>query len=176
MAAPAVAGLIGNLLDRKRRKREEDKASAGISNLTDIFKEQMGQDYFSSAEGSNAMREIDENAQENMNAINASAGMNGLTDEARIAMMGRNMKAKQGAYAGLAGQSNLWRTRNQQMYQGALGQLFNVGMANRENRQRSINNIVSGLQGGIDGGLNAGLFDSLGKKGGGGSSALAAVG
>lgn len=160
-AIPAITGLLGNLFDKKRRKNEEQKASGGISNLADIFKGQMSQDYFDSAEGMSTMREIDENSDENMEEINASANMNGLTDEARIAMMGKNMKAKQGAYSGLSGQSSLWRQRNQQLYQGALGQLFSVGYANRQNQQNSMNNIVGGMQNGIDGAVNAGVFDKM---------------
>jgi hypothetical protein len=160
-AIPAVAGLVGNLFDRKRRKREEGKASAGISNLADIYKQQLGQDYFSSSEGMGMMKEIDENSDENMDQINAMSNMNGLTDEARIALMGQNMRAKQGAYSGLAQQSSLWRTRNQQMYQGALGQLFQVGMNNRRNSNQSIQNITGQMQTGIDGAMNAGVFDKL---------------
>lgn len=168
-ALPAVAGFVGNLFDRKRRKREEGKASAGISNLADVFKQQLGSNYFNTAEGTNAMREIDENAMEQTDQINATANMSGMTDEARIAMMGKNMKAKQGAYAGLAGNSDLWRQRNLQNYGGALGQLFQVGMANRQNTNNSIQNIVGGMQGGIDGAMNVGAFDSWFGKSGGGS-------
>lgn len=164
-ALPAVAGFVGNLFDRKRRKREEGKASAGISNLADVFKQQLGSNYFNTAEGTNAMREIDENAMEQTDQINATANMSGMTDEARIAMMGKNMKAKQGAYAGLAGNSDLWRQRNLQNYGGALGQLFQVGMANRQNTNNSIQNIVGGMQGGIDGAMNTGAFDSWFGKG-----------
>jgi hypothetical protein len=178
-AIPAVTGLIGNLLGGKRRKREEEKASKGISGLTDIYKSQMGQDYFDSSEGLSTMRQIDENSSSNMDDINASANMNGLTDEARIAMMGQNMKAKQGAYSGMAGQASLWRQRNQQMYQGALGQLFSVGFANRQNQQNSMNNIVGGMQGGIDGAMNAGVFDKMlggmGKSGAGMASPAAGM-
>lgn len=163
-AIPALAGLFGNLFDNKRRKREEGKASAGVSNLADIFKAQLGQDYFDSAEGLGAMTEIDENSDEYLDQINATANMGGLTDEARIAMMGKNMKAKQGAYAGLAQNANLWRQRNLQNYQGVLGQLFGMGATNRRNHQNSMNNIVGGMQGAMDGATNAGVFDSwLGK-------------
>jgi hypothetical protein len=166
-AIPAVAGFIGNLFDRKRRKREEGKASAGISNLADIYKQQLGQDYFDSAEGMGAMKEIDENSNDYMDQINAMSNVNGLTDEAKIAMMGQNMKAKQGAYSGLAQNSNLWRQRNLQNYGGALGSLFQVGMNNRNNTNNSLNNIVGGMQMGIDGAMNAGVFDMIGKAKGG---------
>jgi hypothetical protein len=169
MAAPAIAGFAGNLFDRKRRRGQEDKAAAGISNLADVFKQQLGQNYFNTAEGTNAMREIDEDSQNNLNQINATANMSGMTDEARIAMLGKNMKAKSGALAGLSGNSDLWRQRNLQNYGGALGQLFQVGMANRQNTQNSLNNIVGGMQGGIDGAMNVGAFDSWFGKSGGGS-------
>jgi len=160
-AAPAIAGFIGNLMDRSRRKREENKASAGISNLADIFKNQLGQDYFDSAEGSAARRTIDNEFDENANEINAVGNINGLTDEAKIAMMGKNMKAKQGALSGLAGNSNLWRQRGMMNYQGVLGQLFEVGMNNRFNTNNSINNIVGNMKTGLDGAMNAGVFDKM---------------
>lgn len=160
-ALPALFGLFGNKSDKKRRKNEEDKASKGFSQLTDVFQGQMNQDYFDSAEGMGAMREIDENSDENFDQINAMSNINGLTDEARIAMMGQNMKAKQGAYAGLAQNSSLWRQRALQNYQGSLGNLFQAGQYNRANKQQSINNIVGGFQGAMDGAANAGVFDSM---------------
>lgn len=163
-AIPAVTGFIGNLIDKKRRKREEGKASQGISNLADIYKQQLGQDYFQSAEGMGAMQQIDENASEQSDMINATANVNGLTDEARIAMMGKNNKAKQAGYGNLAQGANLWRQRQLNAYGGTLGQLFQVGQTNRANTNNSLNNIVGGMQMGIDGAMNAGLFDKLGKK------------
>jgi hypothetical protein len=170
-AIPGIAGLLGNMFDGRRRRREEGKAAMGISNLADIFKQQLGQDYFDSAEGMGAMRQIEEDSQNNLGQINATANMSGMTDEARISMLGQNMKAKQGALGGLAQNSNLWRQRNLQNYGGTLGSLAQIGMSNRANQQNSMNNIVGGIQGGIDGAMNVGAFDSwLGKgKSGGGS-------
>ena len=163
-AAPAVAGLIGNLFDKKRRKREEGKASMEISNLADIVKSQLGQAYFDSAEGMAAMKEIDQNAATQMDDINATANINGLTDEARIALMGQNMKAKQGAYSGLARNADLWKQRNMQNYQGALNNLFQVGQTNRRNFNNSLQNVVGGFQTAVDGAFNVGAFDKwLGK-------------
>lgn len=160
-AAPAIAGLIGNLFDKKRRGKEENKASGGISDLTDIFKSQLGQDYFSSSEGLGAMKQIDEESDDNLENINATANVNGLTDEARIAMMGQNMKAKQGALAGLSGNASLWRQRTLQQYGGSLQNLFSVGMNNRRNTQNNVNNITSQMQTGIDGAFNVGAFDNM---------------
>lgn len=160
-AIPAVTGLIGNLIDKKRRKKEEGKASGGIGDLTDIFKSQLGQDYFDSSEGLGAMKQIDEESDENLDQINATANVNGLTDEARIALMGKNMKAKQGALGGLSSQASLWRQRTLQQYGGSLQNLFSVGMTNRRNTQNNVNNITSGMQTGIDGAFNAGVFDGM---------------
>jgi hypothetical protein len=166
-AIPSVAGFVGNMFDRKRRRGQEDKAAKGISNLADIFKEQLGTNYFNTAEGKGAMNQIDEDSQNNLSQINATANMSGMTDEARIAMLGQNMKAKQGALGGLAQNSDLWRQRALQNYGGTLGSLFQVGMNNRRNTQQSLNNIVGGMQSGIDGAMNAGAFDSwFGKSGG----------
>lgn len=158
---PSLFGLAGNLIDKKRRKKEEGKAGQGIGDLTDIFKSQLGQDYFSSSEGLGAMKEIDEESDENMDQINATANVNGMTDEARIAMMGQNMKAKQGALSGLSGQASLWRQRTLQNYGGSLQNLFSVGMTNRRNFQNNLNNVTSQMQTGIDGAMNAGVFDKL---------------
>lgn len=172
-ALPAIAGLVGNLFDKKRRQREEGKASAGISDLTDIFKSQLGQDYFSSSEGLGAMKQIDEESDENLDNINATANVNGLTDEARIAMMGQNMRAKQGALAGLSGNASLWRQRTLQQYGGSLQNLFSVGMNNRRNFQNNLNNVTGQMQTAIDGGFNVGAFDGMlgGGKSGGASAA-----
>jgi len=164
-AAPAVAGFIGNLIDKKRRRGQEDKAAAGISNLGDIFKQQLGGNYFDTAEASGAMREIDDNASGDIRQINASANMGNLTDEARIGMLGQVNRAKQAGYGQLARGADIWRQRNLQNYGGALSQLFQVGMTNRANTQNSLNNIVGGMTSGIDGAVNAGLFDNMGKAG-----------
>jgi hypothetical protein len=163
-AIPAVTGFIGNLFDKKRRKKEENKASQGISNLADIYKQQLGQDYYQSAEGRGAMNMIDEESDENADMINATANVNGLTDEARIAMMGKNNKARMGGYGNLAQGANLWRQRQLNAYGGTLGQLFSVGINNRANTNQSLNNIVGGMQTGIDGAMNAGVFDNIGKS------------
>lgn len=160
-ALPAIFGLFGNKMDKKRRDSQEGKASKGFSQLTDVFESQMNQDYFDSAEGMGAMREIDENSSDNFDQINAMSNVNGMTDEAKIAMMGQNMKAKQGAYAGLAQNSSLWRQRAMQNYQGSLGNLFSAGQQNRANTNRSIGNIVNGFQGAMDGAANAGVFDKM---------------
>lgn len=160
-AAPAAAGLIGNLFDKPRRSKEEKKASKGISDLTDIFKQQLGQDYFSSTEGLGAMKQIDEESGDNLDNINAMANVNGLTDEARIALMGQNMKAKQGALAGLSQNASLWRQRTLQQYGGSLQNLFAVGMTNRRNTQNNVNNITGGMQTAIDGAFNVGAFDGM---------------
>jgi len=163
-AAPGIIGGISQLFGKKRRKREEERASKRISSLTDMFKSQLGEDYFDSTEAMGAMKQIDNNASENFDQINATANVNGLTDEARIAMMGQNLRAKQGAYAGLAGQANLWRQRNMQNYAGSLNQLFSVGQKNRQNFNGSMQNILGNLQSGVDGAVNAGAFDTwLGK-------------
>jgi hypothetical protein len=170
-------GLAGNLFGKKRRKNEEDKASSGFSQLTDVLRGNLNQDYFDSAEGMGAMKEIDDNASSFMDNINATANMNGMTDEARIALMGKNIGAKQDAYSGLARNSDLWRQRALQNYQGSLGQLFAAGQYNRGNQQQSLNNIVGGAQGAIDGAFNVGAFDSwLGKMKSGSAGAMGAGG
>lgn len=163
-AIPAITGLFGNLFDKKRRNNQENFAASGIKDLTQIFKAQLGQNYFDSAEAQGAMKEIDQNSNEFMDEINATASMSGMTDEAKIALMGQNMRAKQGAYSGLAKNADLFRQRALQNYQGSLSRLFQVGATNRANSQNSINNIVGGMSSGIDGAVNAGVFDSwLGK-------------
>lgn len=167
-AIPALTGLFGNLIGKKRRNQQENFAGDEIRNLADIFKQQLGIDYFDSAEGMGAMKQIDQNASDQADEINSMANMGNLTDEARIAMLGKNMSAKQNAFSGLAQQSELWRQRNQRNYQGALGQLFQAGMARRSLDNQSLNNIVGGMQGAMDGAVNAGVFDSwLGKSMGG---------
>jgi hypothetical protein len=160
-AAPAIMGLFGNMMDRKRSQAQEGKAATGFSQLTDILKGRLNQSYLNSAEGMGLMKEIDQNASSQMDQLNATANVNGMTDEARIAMMGRVMAGKQNAYAGLSRNEDLFRQRNLQNYQGALGQLFQAGMANRQMKQNNLNNIVGGAQGAVDGMTNMGVFDNM---------------
>lgn len=161
-AIPGLIGGISQLFGKKRRQQEEDKASGGISQLADVFKSQLGQDYFDSEEAQGAMRQIKDNQSDQNEQINASANVNGMTDEARIAMMGNNMKASQGAFADLSRSASLWRQRNQQLYSGQLNQLYQVGMNNRANKTQSLSNILGPLQGAIDGAANVGVFDGMG--------------
>lgn len=164
--APALMGLFGNMMDKKRRGQQEDKASAGFSQLTDLLRGQLNQDYFDSTEAMGAMKAIDQNADNFLGKILGTANVNGLTDEARIALMGKNIGAKQQAYTGLSRNADLWRQRALQNYQGSLGQLFEAGMTNRGMFQNSLNNIVGGAQKAIDGATSTGAFDKLfaGKK------------
>jgi hypothetical protein len=160
-AAPALIGLFGNMLDKKRRQSQEGKAAGGFSQLTDVLKGQLGQSYLGSTEGMGLMKEIDQNADSQMDQVMATANMSGMTDEAKIAMMGKVMAGKQNAYAGLARNSDIFRQRNLQNYQGALSSLFQAGMANRQMQQNSLNNITQGLGGAIGGMTNAGVFDNM---------------
>lgn len=158
-AAPGILSGISNLFDGKRRKAEEGKASTGISQLVDLFKQQMGGNYYDSAEAQGAMTAIRENEQENLGQIDATANINGLTDEARLAMRGKQNKATAGAFSDLSRSADLWRRRNQQAYQGGLSQLFNVGQQNRANKSQANQNIFGPLQETVSGAMNAGLFD-----------------
>lgn len=160
-AAPALIGLFGNMLDKKRRESQEGKAAGGFSQLTDVLKGQLGQSYLGSTEGMGLMKEIDQNANSQMDQATATANMSGLTDEARIAMMGKIMAGKQNAYAGLARNSDLFRQRNLANYQGALSSLFQAGMANRQLQQNSLNNITGAAGTAVDGMTNAGVFDNM---------------
>ena len=159
-AAPALIGGVANMFDKNRRDAQEGKASKGYSKLTDLLKGNLGLDYFDSTEAMGAMKEIDSNSSSAMDQINATANVNGLTDEARIALMGKNMQAKQGAYSGMARNADLWRQRNIQSYAGSLSGLFNIGQQNRANFNQSLSNVTNSMQGGIDGAVNAGAFDS----------------
>ncbi|MDR7130330.1 hypothetical protein J2X69_002680 [Algoriphagus sp. 4150] len=163
-ALPSVIGGISNLIGSGKRKREEEKASASQSQLVEMFKSQLGQSYFDSAEGMGASTQIQQNQQDMNNQINTTANINGLTDEARIAMMGKNNMATAGAYADLSKAGDFWRQRNMQQYQGALGGLFNMGQQNRANRNQSIQNILGPLQQGIDTANSLGAFENLGKR------------
>jgi hypothetical protein len=160
-AIPGALGFITNLIGGKRRRNQEEKATKGFSQLTDLLRGNLNQDYFDSTEGMGAMQEIDDNASSFMDNINATANMSGMTDEARIALMGKSIGAKQDAYAGLARNSDLWRQRALQNYQGSLQQLFSAGMVNRGLQNQSMNNIVGGAQGAIDGATAVGALDGL---------------
>lgn len=159
--APGIFGLLANKQDQARRNAQEGRAAAGFSKLTDILQGRLGQSYLGSTEGMGLMKEIDQNASSQMDQVNAMANMSGLTDEAKIAMMGRVMSGKQNAYAGLARNEDLFRQRNLRNYQGALSNLFQAGMANRQMQQNSLNNVVGGFQTAVDGAMNAGVFDKL---------------
>jgi hypothetical protein len=159
-AAPAIISGISRIFGNKRAKKQEGQASEGLSQLVELFKSQLGQDYFDSAEAKGAVNAITANEQENLNQIDAAGAINGLTDEAKISMKGKQNKATASAFADLSRSANLWKQRNQQMYQSSLGQLFGVGQKNRQNFNDSISNIVQPLQSSVDGAMNAGLFDN----------------
>lgn len=166
-ALPSVISGISSLFGKKKAKKEEQKAAAGQSQLVDLFKSQLGQNYFDTGEAKGAMTEIDKNQQNMLNDINATANVNGLTDEARIAMMGKANDATAGAYADLAQSGDLWRQRNLQNYQGALGGLFRIGQTNMANRSQNLQNILGPMQQGIDAANSIGAFDGMslfGKK------------
>lgn len=158
-AAPALISGVSQLFGNKRRKREEEKATAGMSRMSDIFSEQLEGDYMDTSEATGAMTQIDQNQQANLAQINANSATQGLTDEARIAMMGRSQQATSGAIGGLAKSADLWRQRLLQQKQGALGSLYQVGQQNRQNFNQSISNIVNPLQKSIDTGFSSGAFD-----------------
>lgn len=163
-AAPGMISGVANLFWAKRRRQEEDKATAGISQLADIFRQQLSGDYFDTAEAQGAMTGILQNQQQNQNAINSTAASTGMTDEARIAMMGRNNEATAGGMSDLARSADLWRSRLLNQHQGALSNLYQVGQQNRQNFNNSLSNILNPLSEGIAGGFNSGAFDSLFKK------------
>lgn len=160
-AAPALISGVSQLFGNKRRKREEEKATAGMSRMSDIFSEQLEGDYMDTSEATGAMTQIDQNQQDNLAQINANSATQGLTDEARIAMMGRSQQATSGAIGGLAKSADLWRQRLLQQKQGALGNLYQVGQQNRQNFNQSISNIVNPLQKSIDTGFSSGAFDGM---------------
>lgn len=158
-AIPGVLNAVGGLFDKKRSNQQEGKAVTQLSQLADIFKEQAGMNYFDSAEAQGAINQINQNQQNSLSQIDANANINGLTDEARLAMKGNVRKASAGAYSDLARSASLWKNRQQQMYQGTLGQLFGMGTTNRQMHNQSMANITQPLQETIGGAFNAGLFD-----------------
>lgn len=158
-AAPGILSGVSNIFDKKRRKQQEGKASTGVSQLVDTLKEQMGTNYWDSAEATGAVNAIKDNEQENLNQIDATAAINGMTDEAKLASRGKVMKSSASAFADLSRSANLWRMRNQQAYQGGLEQLFGVGNQNRQNFNNSMQNIFGPMQESVSGAFNAGLFD-----------------
>jgi hypothetical protein len=160
-AAPGIASGVANLFGRKRRKAQEDKASTGISQLADVFRGQLSGNYFDTPEASQAMTNITNNQNQNNRAINAIGATAGLTDEAKIAMLGKNNEATAGAMGSLAGSGQIWRDRTQQNYGNQLSQLFQVGQQNRGNFNQSLQNVLGPLQDGINTAVGSGAFDGM---------------
>jgi hypothetical protein len=159
-ALPGVASGIANLFGAKRRRQQEDKAGMGISQLTDLFKQQLQGDYFDTGEAQAAMTQIEDSQINNNRAINASAATMGMTDEARIGMMGKNNAATAGGMSNLARSADLWRQRITQQYGNSLGSLFQVGQTNRGNFNKSLQNIFNPMQSAVDGAVDLGAFDN----------------
>jgi hypothetical protein len=158
-ALPGAASGIANLFGQRRRRMQEDKASQGISQLSDVFRQQLQGNYFDTSEAQGAIEQLKNSYMENNRAIEAQAGSQGLTDEARIAMMGRNKEAKATGMSNLGRSANLWRNQVMNQYQGSLGQLFQFGQANRNNFNRGLENIFAPLQSAVDGSIDLGAFD-----------------
>lgn len=157
-AAPGLIGGVANLFGAKRRKKEEQKASSGISQLADIFDQQLTGDYFDTGEAKGAITEITKNQQENNNAINSTASSTGMTDEARIAMMGKNNQATATGFSNLAQMAALWRSRLLNQKQGALSNLYQIGQQNRQNFNNSLSAVLNPMSSAIGAGMNAGAF------------------
>lgn len=167
MAAPGVISGVSNLFGRRRRQREEDKASRGISQLTDVFKQGLQGNFFDTPEAQRAITQILQNQDNQRRQINNTSAVSGATDEAKLSMFGRMNENTANAMGGMAGSGQLWRDRQLQQYQGSLGQLFGVGQANRQNFNQSLQNILGPLQEGINAGVSAGAFDGMNLFGGG---------
>lgn len=166
---PGIISGMANIFGRQRRRQQEDKASQGISQLADLFREQLSGDYFNTPEAQGAITEIMQNQQDNQRMIDNTASVTGMTDEAKIAMMGRNNQATAGGFSNLSRSAELWRNRIQQMYGSQLNNLFQVGQQNRQNFNNSLANILNPLSQAIGEGINAGVFDKKTQKPGLGS-------
>jgi len=160
-AAPGLIGGIGQLFGQKRRKKEEDKAMDGIQSMADVFSGQLQGNYFDTAEAQGAIGEFKGMQDEQMDEINATSNINGLTDEARIAMMKNQNKNSQGFFSNLARSGDLWRSRLLNQKQGVMSQLFGAGMMRRNNFNNSLSNIVNPLQESINTGFSSGAFDGM---------------
>lgn len=160
-AAPGIISGIGQLFGKKRRKNEEDKGMEGIQSMADVFSGQLQGNYFDTAEAQGAIGEFKGMQDEQMDEINATSNINGLTDEARIAMMKNQNKSSQGFFSNLARSGDLWRSRLLNQKQGVMSQLFGAGMAKRENFNNSLSNIVNPLQESISTGFSSGAFDGM---------------
>lgn len=160
-AAPSIISGIGQLFGGKRRKKQENKAAGEISKLSDVFSQQLNQDYFDTGEAQGAIQEFENYQDGQMDEINAAGNINGLTDEAKISMMGNANKNAQGFFANLARSGQLWRQNLLNQKQGALSSLYQIGQNNRQNFNNSLSNIVNPLQQSIDTGFTSGAFDGL---------------
>lgn len=169
-AAPGIIGGIGQLIGRKRRLQEEEASMQGLRSLSDVFSNQLQGDYMDTGEAQGAIREFKDMQSSQMDEINATANINGLTDEARIAMMKNNNKNAQGFFSNLARSGDLWRSRLLQQKQGITGQIFDAGMMRRQNFNNSLSNIVNPLSDSISTGFSSGAFNGLLMKNGGGQS------
>ncbi|MBT0811050.1 hypothetical protein KIH41_07125 [Litoribacter ruber] len=159
-AAPGIISGVANLFNQGRRQSQEDHAAQGIRQLSDVFGQQLQGNYMDTAEAQGAVTQIEDNQQQNNRAIQSQSATMGMTDEARIAMMGQNNQASSGAFSNLAQSADLWRSRLLNQKQGALGNLYQIGQQNRQNFNQSLHNVLNPLQGAIDGAMNAGVFDN----------------
>jgi hypothetical protein len=168
MAATALLSLLpglisagGSLFDRKRRRNEEQKASSGISNLTDVFKRNLEGNYMDTPEVQRILSELFKRQNEQTRGINATAATTGMTDEARIGYQGKANEATSNAIGGLAGGADIWRRSQQQAYGNSLKDLFTVGQTNRANFNQSLSNITQPLNDAIGSGISSGGFDAM---------------
>jgi len=160
-AAPGIISGVASLFGAKRRRREEENATNQIKQLSDVFNQQLSGGYFNTNEAKGAITQIEDNQRQNQQAIFNSAASSGMTDEAKIAMMGRNNEATANAMGGLAQNADLWRSRLLNQKQGTLQNLYQIGQNNRKNFNESIANIVNPLSESLGSAMNAGVFDKF---------------
>lgn len=141
--------------------QEEEASMQGLRSLSDVFSNQLQGDYMDTGEAQGAIREFKDMQSSQMDEINATANINGLTDEARIAMMKNNNKNAQGFFSNLARSGDLWRSRLLQQKQGITGQIFDAGMMRRQNFNNSLSNIVNPMSDAIGTGFSSGAFNGL---------------
>lgn len=161
---PAIFGSLAQLFGKDRRKQQENAAMEQYKSVSDFFQnqvkgygQQLDKGFSNSPEAQAWLQQLANISDKNQKNIDASSAMGGLTDEAKVAAMGKNNQAQSMGVSEIYKNAMRWRNLLMNQQAGAAGQLGNVsgqmfqaGQQNRANFNQSLANILQPMQQGIN--------------------------
>jgi hypothetical protein len=171
-AAPAIGGGLAQLFGKNRRDKQEDASMRQMQSLAEMFKgdisgieESQQAGFMNSPEAQSVIQQLKQQGVEGQRSIEAQSETNGLTDESKVAMMGKNKQAQATGMSSLMGHATNYKNmlfgqkqQAQRGLAGVTGSQYQAGMNNRKNYNDSLGNIFGNMQSGINAGFESGAF------------------